>query len=88
MPVLMNTAFVGWSNADAVFTARTTMFALLNVKMVFMLAFVRVCITLIQGGLAFHDVEQRTSSTARRLEICIFVLSVVKIFMSYKVQQE
>lgn len=86
MPVLVNTAVVGWPYADAVFTARTTMFALLNVKMVFVLAFVRVFVTLMQGGFAFHDIEQRTSPTERRLDMCIFVFSLVKLFMSYKVQ--
>lgn len=73
---------------DAVLAARTSMFSLLNFKAVFGLAFARICVSLLQAVVAFHDMQMRTETDAkeRRLEACIFTLAVFKIIACYTVR--
>lgn len=64
------------------------MFALLNFKAVFGLAFARICVSLLQAVVAFHDMQMRTATEAkeRQLEACIFVFAVFKIIACYTVR--
>lgn len=64
------------------------MFALLNFKAVFGLAFARICVSLLQAVVAFHDMQMRTATEVkeRQLESCIFVLAVFKIIACYTVR--
>ena len=74
--------------ADAVLAARTSMFSLLNFKAVFGLAFARICVSLLQAVVAFHDMQMRTGTETkeRQLEACIFVFAVLKIIACYMVR--
>ena len=64
------------------------MFALLNFKAVFGLAFARICVSLLQAVVAFHEMQMRTATEVkeRQLESCIFVLAVFKIIACYTVR--
>lgn len=51
-----------------------------------MLVFARTCVTLLQTLFAFHDMGGREASTEQRLEMGIFVLTLVKIVATYAVR--
>lgn len=89
---LSSASFPAWTVSvrctltDAVLAARASMFSLLNFKAVFMLTFMRICVTLLQAVMAFHDMQTTTSSTERILENIIFGLALIKIVACYAVR--
>lgn len=72
--------------ADAVLAARTTMFSLVNFKVVFALAYTRICVTLLQAVVAFHDLQTREPSTKRVMETFVVLLAGINIVVCYSVR--
>ncbi|CAM9102892.1 unnamed protein product [Laminaria digitata] len=68
---------------DAVLAARTTMFSLVNFKVVFALAYARICVTLMQAVVAFHDLQTREPSSERVMETFIVLFAGVNIVACY-----
>ena len=72
--------------ADVVLAARATMFSLVNFKVVFALAFARICVTLMQAVVAFHDTKTGESSDERLMESFIVAFAVVNIVTCFSVR--
>ena len=72
--------------ADAVLAARTSMFSLVNFKVVFALAYARICVTLMQAVLAFHDLQTREMSDERLMETFVVLFAGVNIVVCYSVR--
>eukprot|EP00904_Undaria_pinnatifida_P012391 jgi/Undpi1/8282/HiC_scaffold_25.g10751.m1 len=71
---------------DVVLAARATMFSLVNFKVVFALAFARICVTLMQAVVAFHDTKTGESSDERLMESFIVAVAVVNIVTCFSVR--
>ena len=72
-------AFATFALADAVLAARATVFSLVNFKVVFALAYARICVTLLQAVVAFHDLQTREPSAERLMETFIVLFAGVNI---------
>lgn len=69
--------------ADAVLSTRSSSFSIMNFKTLFVIVFLRLVLTALQVVLGFHQLRNAGSSGG--LYMAVFIISIVKIAMSYKV---